>query len=1796
MPRTRIACFLLSLLAACGSEPPPFELTVRVEAATGGTVGFGTSAVLEIPSGALASDAEVRIESRPAQSLEDRSREVAGSVWHFRIDDHEHHAFAKPVTIRVPYDRELAAGASLELSHWSGARWETVPGAVNDEAAGFLQASVTSFSAYAATKPTNQGTGSARQGAAAGTGAGKASSQPAFVSAVAQLGYRKRGLHVPKKGAAASLYFDVPFAVHLPIEVPYDGGAARIHVSIAAEIDARIREAHPDVKLQTQAFGIYRMDGKPMPAGSKASTRYGNTRDLVLYDDQFPVWSHPCSRDDPSPETLPIPFVEGAHAPFPAQSEGLGAFALDPVEPGWYAVWFTVWLLEDFERSWPAGQQAADSIAMKLRCDAIVSRGVDPLADEEIEFLAGRSGKDPGAQRARAVAFELPLALRRNAWEFQRAEVRELPAKPYSRQPAHRVKLEPSMSGTTANLRVVNELFDREERTPEPGETLEPRKRLGLEVAEWKIEFPARIADCGYGDVLIGGKRVAQSDDPKKTGEEVFAWPVELRFATAEPEWLFTNRLPVTWKGKDLLISRPIFQPTYDGEPLEMPNGVPCEPEWRFGQKEKWWPDPGEPWRFRHLTFDLLDYDPVFHVEDIGEFPLLNYRAGPFDVDAYYRRTNDLEGRTGGSSTSPGGVTAVDEKDPYWAWFAGFDKELRKNLADVRIAQAETFATSIPLASFRRLNAMFEEQLADPEEPIPRAKVSEYRQAIALHETNIQVCVALLEVSQRKAEGAYAAILGDLEKGRLAHGTDHPLLHKWLHIYEEEAQRVPLDLARMSGERAALEKALEASTTQAGSARFRKYEAQLKREIGDYVGALASVRSALNVDSTDWEAHILRRDLELVFLQTAMTKSQGAIKEHREKFFEYLKDRGFKESDVKLSIWVRALTGFQDPEVAWATLTTGIGGIVTALGGRPASEEENLAVTVNSMTSAYRGLWALKLLMQKFDLTLDAIAHRPSSPTGTPVLKLTSDEILYLLPLRNTRGVPYTQEQAHALAVDINAALALPELVALVGEDDLGLRLGIDRGYWNPKDVGDTWAEWVGDLTSVKNLIMMLLPMSTSTGGYMSAAGYWGAGSAEAVAALRASGQMVSGTEHVARMIGWTRAIEYLGSGPVGAHCLDMLKGLDAFEKGMGTKTLVGWTIGKFLGSMIFQGVAVYQADKRGGPVAAVLAEAVLMFGMDTDLMLKCLRAAHIEPAGVARVLTQKVVPALEARAKEVNKRKVITEKIKSTLADRQKKGPVTGQPVDPDVAGLPDPVEFVPGESASDNLIHPLSEAKKQVQSGADDGAIDCADAIADDVPAESMELSASAAQAKAVAKTLESQPSPGPVSVKFDPNIEARSPGRMMNRPIPPDVKPGSAVAEAEVLLREGRYGRAKRQLEKLLERIKAGDPLAADELPEYLVRLKINLADELMTLPKRTRPTGKPGFTKEILEEEMEAALKLPPDPDPLHQGAMSDTYAAGDYVVKKLRPVNSKGHRLEPDDIFQMAEEELLNSEIAREVGMNVPGAACKILRDEAGNVIGADIVFRRVKGKPMHELTPGQVFQCHAELSEHQALRVLRGDYDGKLDNYMLTDDGYVVAIDAGMGDCRAKRSGPNMVDHQYNMEGLAGRDHWYTRFFRDPKTDSGMQTLGPDHPDFEFFRKGMVAEESLTYNAAEETVGVLEKFVGNEKRLRTTLDRAFDRVYRVDELRKAVKAAVDSGDEAAIKAAREEFSSALLLKEEAVKEASGVLAKKAKRLDEVMRGINERNGVPLPPPKPPKTGYVPRPWRLVERPRLALAA
>jgi hypothetical protein len=242
-------------------------------------------------------------------------------------------------------------------------------------------------------------------------------------------------------------------------------------------------------------------------------------------------------------------------------------------------------------------------------------------------------------------------------------------------------------------------------------------------------------------------------------------------------------------------------------------------------------------------------------------------------------------------------------------------------------------------------------------------------------------------------------------------------------------------------------------------------------------------------------------------------------------------------------------------------------------------------------------------------------------------------------------------------------------------------------------------------------------------------------------------------------------------------------------------------------------------------------------------------------------------------------------------------------------------------------------------------------------------------------------------------------------------------------------------------------------------------------------------------------------------------------------------------------------------------------------------------MRKVEGKTLDQLTAAEIFLYKEELSRHRALATLLGDYDRKIDNYIVTADGRLFAIDAGVADVRGERLAflSRNPDAAYGlfMEGSWGRDHWLSRFYKDEITQgASAQTveLWATDKSAQFSRKGLVAEEALTYQAAKPTVDRISDLMqpGNEQRLRDMLTASYKKMYASDgsiktwmvdfvEQQRAKGRTLDITQPAVMDQVCQEVVKAK------VDASLAAFRTRNARLDECMRGLNDRNAIPLPP-------------------------
>jgi tetratricopeptide (TPR) repeat protein len=1681
----------------------------------------------------------------------------------------------------------------------------------------------------------------------------------------------------PTKDGVETPFDDVPWAIHIPVEVPFEGGAVRVSWQLRVSWENPPQDWYGLTRnLGIWGRGVYRMDGKEPP--KDAVRRRGAP---LTWETDVPLPTLTWGVSDRG--------IEGEkekHKPMSGLVDD--ALVIEPAQPGWYTLWFVL-----DSTSWPAKEPKREFIQGVIYVDTMVSRGKEEPTSAEQEYLFGRAERpaklDPKMYQARTV--EVPFKLRRNGWEFDHLEVKvkedeqeKLQKKRVGSEKYHWYRtyaVKENVSGKEVELS-VNEKFQADPRGETTDAPIPDNDQLFdtvyLMESKWKASFPQSIPVNSFGTVKFTGseqnrfqqkKEFASKPDPTYHWEPSGTYqlyadngvghyqstersPLEKRFEEHQKEALAEF---VSKHGKD---AAEWFVPDYFEDPRFAPK--PGEPPLSYVIKAS-----------RHVPKDAAPLE-------LGPYPLLVFGVGPWEIWGYYKRTSEVEDRVVASKATSGDVTLVSDADDFWKWYPGLSAVIavQKIKADGAVAAAalETLPMQQLLRSQRRLLASL---MKDPKsagvlesmagwlddafpktgigtlpggsEPgsvnTPVERSAEQTTAIRnkLGQITEDIRHARERIADRTAEArdCYQKILDKLEEGNEKYGGPaHGELYNWRQHYRKIFERIALDIAMATRDPVILKKALVEAESEGHGAGTRILEAQLQMQLGDSVGALSSLRSAVAVSKSagntakpseeESMALLMLRDLECAFLKNAIDKSQGAIQKARAAFYGYMMERGFpnhelrqtsvttrdgKTLDMPLARAIAATeyTLSKDGETAWAILTTGLFGSMSALvdkdGGKPAAEADLLATTEKQMTTAFIGLNSMLRL-------------RGNGYTFAEIQKMSSMEIRERLPLRNLKGELYSDQQAALHAVAIREAMKLPDIQALVSGDPLGLKLGLEKKYWNSKDVGDTWIEWIGDATSMYNLFM-LLP-GAKAGAVGRSFVFWGAEELRAIEALEKSGAVITGTEAIANTIGLTQFLGAAGATDTGKAILSYMKQIGRYEESLKWYDKVIWTTGKLTAMLTINFTTVIATEKLFGHKAAMLMQAALMFGSDPETLVKLLDSQNVPKTKIAELIINDYLPATQVHLKRLaqiektsKELELLFERIKTKRLDSN------------DISFLDkyfkdDWRRLIPNGQASHDSIIALGAAGEGARNGQDNGAGKAvSQKLKEARQAEMVETTKSAEQANQIVNQLQgaSPPVRGPQPPVLPPPVprniqrvlletrrgvtKASYPGKP-KYPMPPVAQELSESAAAEALLMSGKYKEAEEKFESIIHRILAGDPAIrqVDELPLEWLHLKRCLCWELQD-PKLIKkiPKGPSGLMTPLSEAEA-TVLNSPhlwEKPVDIKEGAFGSIYGVKgqpDLLVKEVPSelpvfnldgtpkINAATGKQEIKRIAVLTDVQntIIHNELAAALGFEVPAMEVKLVYDAQGNLEKAVYLMRKVKGKPLKDLSAAEVFLFKEELSRHRALAVLINDYDRHIGNYLVTEEGHLVAIDAGVADVVGARSlGAEGTAHPLIMEGAWGRDHYYSRHFKDEicAVDAAgipLEERAPEidlfDPHEEFSRKGLVAEESLTYRDSLPTVQAIDKLVSDEeaftKLIKATYEKTFatedaiqQRVLNIKRIKEAGKHAVDLDQiraDVLIDIAEEI--------KEMVEATVSTARSREQRLNAVMKGLDQRHVMP----------------------------
>ncbi|MBL8900229.1 MAG: hypothetical protein JNM84_21540 [Planctomycetes bacterium] len=1610
------------------------------------------------------------------------------------------------------------------------------------------------------------------------------------------------------------VYFDVPFALNAPFDVPFASGPVRIYADLVIESDPPQALGRDHLqRWELQTHGFYRQDRAAIPEGALVWQR--NSEALALRKHErsaFPLLVSATA--PPKPDTRGYYFRGSAtYVPRPPfQEPGQVAieregrwffepgmtdwnpypFVLEGSTPGVYVFWVA---LQPYfsQRGWPRGLGEANEFQVKITTSVVVVRSDKDIGPWHFQYLFGRRARFPEMpddELCRVFTRELRFRVVRNAWVFDRVEVIEKHDSVKGDATVTKAwstiyKTAPHVKTTGAQVEVsaTSKIFEEKD-----GAELE----RGTLATGWTVQFPREIPDSRWGDVLVSGYRERQPEDlyprtPPWSSDEWWRVSVEPEHGpiSGGPHWLETFVEP-----NDVASE---FRGSYGDDP-------DLAGAW-FEQK---WAQPvrgGEPLRYR-----LRGATPMY-VERQGTLgerkhwpPLIVVDCDAWEIRAHYRRKKDVRATGNGGVADSAAGSLVEELDPFWDWYVELCALLADRMAIYHAALLQCGTIGMALEDHRRA----ERNLAtlSVESLLPQMARERIEKRIAQTLDEIHGLREEFDRERGRAEEALTAIRAELEKGYGLYVRTHPEIALWRDRYRDLEERLPLEFVLLERDEDRAAQVLENAAVKGLSAPARLFEAELRLDRGDVIGALQALRSAKTLAPEDPEVTGALLRIESEILKTMLRKSQSGIQEGREALYTYLKRRGFREQASGDPLrWYHFLTRplhALTSEESWSGFTSGLLDLMGGALGTANEVERLLDARQTELARAYLGLHLILRL-------------RMRGVTFAELRGLSTDAIFQKAPLREASGEAYPPSRARDLAVCLREALQLPDVKALVEEDWPTLALELKKGYWNERDLRETGAEWIGDLFSMKNVLLFAVPMSYGRiGGRLAGVGYWGANTQRVVAVANELKLVQSGTEVLARLSGFARLVELAGATRAGKHFANMLQASAAFEQSLTTTQSAAWTMQKLIAGMVIQGCAVQLAEAYGGPQAALAMEALLILSTDGEFLLKMLKRGGGNPQAAAAFVRKQLVPKLEsARGRAI----ALSERQQEFLALRAARQQKLLPPAKPDPKLLPPApevklieerlVQEARARSTSDEVLAKLKKGEKlsdrdraslgdaldvlkvrdevrralavetsmspqdfeliqrvmgldwrkriprgladedleiailagleDLAKGQDRGAMRAAERMSKEGRKLVEEAEQRLKEAQQLADLLGSAPYP-----------PTKAP-RVYLDDIPGWVAPRGNYKRAEEALHANDFARAKELYTQHMTDMLDDTMREFDEVRLALVERKIKLCDELLAdatkiaLPTNAHPTSLP-----IDENAVDEILSRGFRPIKQESNRVISKSVDGEFYLKEMDCST-------PDNLanaLEEAEGELGAYELGRALGLDVPATTVRVQRGPNGEIVNVQLLSKAIgDGTKLSAKGNAEIFKYHEQLSRLRALSTWLGDFDRHLGNYIPLGNGTrVFSMDHGYAGLRKHRA-QAFMDHygrtpDAGYEGYFGRDHFLERGFESAREAFNLRSAaGMDDA-----AKAILHEQALTYNAAEPIVSEIKRLISNqgEPELREILERVFSRIYGGDPKHEVLQGMVG--------------------------EALHHLRTRGARVEDLMKGLNDRNGIPLP--------------------------
>ena len=1497
----------------------------------------------------------------------------------------------------------------------------------------------------------------------------------------------------------AFMWSDTPIALHVPFTLSAPEG---MHTTLVLDMEVRglldteaRAEDVPDY-LQIDypcpgngSWGLYRPDGKTMPEGITAAylgggsrvTRLGNITcvkqpsptGVIGFPQNYETGGYLLARYQPFHKEHRIirhRSDEGAFTQWDTKSPVVLIFPPDAPR-GLYHFWIAIHpeavyrTAGTLKKAVHVGDPRARHLPDVLRCTfrAVIFevRGEAPgVSRDALEIATGQKKRAPNStinltDWSRLTDVEADLAVQRNGWildDIQQgltaAHAWPLKGRPNGSGFHQDIEGSATVAGNTASFSFKRDVWTYPVKRGAPGgEAWVPEGTPMLfrrATTSYRVTFPRRVPDLEVADVVVAGRL---EENPARHQAR---W--SFRLGTA-PDALPTPALPgvpvshlnAGWPDRSAFANR---------------CGAHMEPHWL---------DPAEETRLEPNTYGDREYIHRFRflpaekslVAGLRKHGAMAFPAGGtgrpgltvHDTEAFcagvYRRRSEVESNDQG--TSPGQITdsapAAGKYDGFWEWYATASTNIFF-AASEELNSLHTQAALIGLdiadmaKKHRILTAAFN---ADSDIDSTSIKNRQQQRLVQIG-SDLETARRSMDPLVARAEELCDVIIADInkqaERSRKAR-RERPNLAHWRTAWEERKQMVGAYLFLAAGDMNRFRESLDWE----GKAYPSHVHAQfgtMFSEMGLRLEALGNFRRAVRIDPTNNQARRSMAALELELVRAVARKTGGDVARARVDFMDYIGRRGLSTTDIG---WLES-----EFETLWFVTMNGPTAAMNVWQDRTRTLGETSSSIQHAGTVAFMGVQGIIALLKTGRSLEDIVVGKDGKGMDGGTLA----EHLRLRRLGG--GGEYAAVDYAKLGAAIRQAGRLPEIQALLTLNPADWQTAMSTCSFDLDDVSvyEIRAHAIEDYLDVftaRNVAMTLLPFSVgSVGGRLVGAGWWGTGTqaARAMTAAETAGlEILTGQEVLADMLFWGKACRALSSTPTGGRLLTLLDTSHKYRTGGSTARKVVWTFNRMVADFAAMSFILETAETYGGRhLAAAVETYVAMFVYDPDLCYSMLRRARVPRKKVAEVVGKYADEFAEAERQYQRHHGRTGPAAEVVALDR------AGQAQDAAALALArdhlltetekvlklEKVfgHFVPCDNLWVMHDYALYNVLRSYSRGDHEEMRRATLAIFRLQYRLKKELDAAQAKLVNLDELLAQMPA-DLAAHTAGYSVPLRFTLRQEDELVTDAVR---SLNEADYLVLQGRLDLAVAKYRgAMLEfELSGGTPEIAAEI-QAKYRFALELRDQLDGYQRLPAGPGKPVDREKMLaaSREVNSGNRLTGDQKSFNR--VHDVTVDGQrYAVKYLEPIRDADRVVTLEWQRDSAMVETVAPELADLFNAHLTAVRARPIRGSPdGDILRYEVVSLWQNGISMDKLSAAEIIGVKDQIADHRVFSMILGNYDCKLDNYILDmDTRRLVALDPGAGRLVPARRIPlpngayaPELDNAALVQECA--DHWYRR-------------------------------------------------------------------------------------------------------------------------------------------------------------------